>query len=99
MPSYEPFPAQCPHDMPEHFYASLKRYVERGTQPGQFLQAVLSNDLREAVGRADAEAMASLRRFVQFCHCDLPSPCWGNQTKVQEWLQGEHENWTSIGLG
>ena len=90
---YEPYPAQCPKNLPRHFYDSLKLYLELGCRPGHFLQAVLSNDLVAAVGRADDEAMASLRPIIQFVYCNIPSPCWGSPDKVQRWLLGEHKNW------
>jgi hypothetical protein len=92
---YQPFPEVCPKDLPKHFYDSLKLYLEHGCQPGQFLTAVLSNDLVRAVTYADPEAMASLKRIVQFVYNDIPSPCWGTPDRVQAWTSGEHTNWVS----
>jgi hypothetical protein len=90
---YEPFPSTCPKDLPRHFYDSLKLYLEQGCQPGAFLTAVLSNNLERAVAYADPEAMASLKRIVQFVYNDLPGPCWGNPDKVGAWVRGEYKNW------
>ena len=40
-------------NIPEHMLQSLNLYVKKGVPVGDFLTAVLSNDLFEAVGRAD----------------------------------------------
>lgn len=93
MKYYEPFPEVCPKDLPGHFYGSLKLYLENGCQPGQFLTAVLSNDLAKAVAYADHEAMESLKRIVQFVYNAIPSPCWGTPDRVHAWIRGEHKNW------
>jgi hypothetical protein len=90
---YEPYPTECPKDLPRHFYDSLKLYLEQGCQPGGFLMAVLRNDLVDAVGRADAEAEAHLRRILQFVYCSIPSPCWGSREKVEKWILGEYKNY------
>jgi hypothetical protein len=89
---YAPLPP-CPKDLPAHFYATLKLYLEHGCQPGQFLTAVLCNDLSQAVAHADDEAMAALQRIVQFVYNDMPSPCWGNLDKVRAWMREEHKNY------
>ena len=39
--------------LPEHIRGAMKRYIEDRLQPGGFLEAVLSNDLAGAFGRAD----------------------------------------------
>jgi hypothetical protein len=85
MPNHH-YPETCPKDLPRHFYDSLKLYLECGCPPGQFLRAVLSNDLVGAVNRADEEALAGLRRIVQFVYNDLPSTCWGSPEKVSAWI-------------
>lgn len=71
----------------------LKLYVEHYYPVGHFLTAVLSNDLFQAVGRADADSMAGLNAIVSFIYCECPSACHGSREKVKEWL----DNWVDPG--
>jgi hypothetical protein len=77
-----------PEGLPEDVLDTFKLFVFKRLRPGQFLMAVLSNDLQKAVGHADDNSMKSLRRIVQFVYFDLPSDCWGSPEKVRAWLSG-----------
>ena len=68
---------------------SLERYVEHRIAPGGFLLAVLSNNLREACGRADSENRYALFDIVGYIYNELPATCWGSPERVREWLQRE----------
>lgn len=46
-------------------YADLVRYVEDRLPPGSFLRAVLENDFRQAVSRADPESLARLLKISE----------------------------------
>lgn len=70
----------------EHIKESLKRYVENKTPTGGFLEAVLSNDLVGAIGRADSENINRLPEIVRYIYNTLPSNCWGSREKVVQWL-------------
>ena len=72
--------------MPDRTLAGLKRYADQHVPTGDFLQAVLSNDLRGAFGRADDENLAALQAIVQYCHNELPSTCWGSPERYQAWI-------------
>ena len=69
----------------EHMRDGMLRWIERGILPGDFLTAVLENDLEGAVGRADHINQHRLRDFVDYLHNDAPSPCWGSPGKVRTW--------------
>ena len=69
-----------------HMVATVRRYVEKGCQPGHFMTALLSNDLMGAVGRADAENAAKLREWAIFLRCELPAGCHGSRERVAEWM-------------
>lgn len=71
--------------IPEHLRDGLRRYIEQGVMPGGFLTAVLSNDLVESVGRADAESLPRLRDIIQFIYWHAPSRCWGSPEVIDEW--------------
>ena len=70
---------------------SLKRYVEDGCPTGHFLEAVLSNNLTEAIGRADDENLATLPAIVSYCYNKIPADCWGSPEKVDAWLKRKIE--------
>lgn len=69
-----------------HIKAALDGWGD-GSHPfcGDFLRAVLSNDLLEAVGRADYYNIRTLPAIAAYVYNELPSPCHGTPTKVREW--------------
>lgn len=71
--------------IPERMMGGIIRYIEDGIIPGGFLQAVVSNDLKEAVGRADEENMANLPAYVAYFYNEAPSQCWGSEEKMLRW--------------
>lgn len=54
---------------------------------GDFVLAVLSNDLTEAVGHADQYNMATIPAIVSYCFNHLPSESWGSREKTRAWAQ------------
>ncbi len=65
---------------------ALDRYVSHHCPTGDFLYAVLCNDLRESFWRADEENMADLYDIVSYCYNEIPSTCCGSKEKVELWL-------------
>lgn len=65
---------------------SLRLYIEERRHTGSFLEAVLSNDLREACNRADTDNARALFDLVAYLHNRCPSGCWGSPEKVSQWL-------------
>ncbi len=63
----------------------MDRWVKFGIRPGEFLSAVLSNNLREAFGRADDINQARMFDIVQYCYNEIPSPCWGSPEAMRTW--------------
>lgn len=76
--------------MPPRFKDSLDLYVEKRLQPGGFLAAVLCNDLKESVSRADEEALACIPHIVAYLYNDVRADCWGSPEKYRAWLAGRH---------
>ena len=68
--------------IPKRMMGGIKRYIENHIEPGDFLMAVLTNDLTGAVGRADNENMANLPAYVSYLYNEAPSACWGSKEKV-----------------
>lgn len=65
---------------------SVDLYILRGVPVGSFLEAVISNDLREAMGRADEGSRANLFGLVRYLHNEVPGGCWGSPERHREWM-------------
>jgi hypothetical protein len=63
---------------------SIELYLSHGVSPGDFLEAVLRNDLFEAFGRADESSRANLFEIVQFVYNNVPTAA--TRGNVDQWL-------------
>lgn len=79
-------------DIKQSTLGALHRYAEEGIPTGGFLRAVLSNDLREAFGRADMENRATLYEIVSYCYNELPGSCWGSPERYEAWIAKHAES-------
>lgn len=75
-------------ELPEHLRESLDAHVRLGRLTGGFLEAVLCNDLREALGRADPISLRSLPAIIRYLRDNAPAVAWGSVDKVRTW---QHE--------
>lgn len=66
---------------------SLTAYAERGRPVGDFLTAVLSNDLMEACGRADDFNLSNLPAFCAWVYNECPGPAHGSRQMVHDWIE------------
>lgn len=73
--------------IPSHMHGGLYRYLVSGIEPGDFLMAVLENNLREAVGRADHINQPKLPDYIRYLYNYAPSKCWGSPEKVAAWVE------------
>ncbi len=73
--------------LPPRMAGAMQRYIERGFPPGSFLEAVLSNDMMGALGRADAENRAALHDYGVFLYSYAPGGCHGSPDKVRDWIK------------
>ena len=71
--------------VPAHLRPGLEAHVRTGRPVGEFLTALLCNDLRDAVLRADEESLAALRGLLQFLSREMPGACWGSPERVTAW--------------
>lgn len=81
----------CGRRVPEHVAEGLIAYVRHGRPVGGFLTAVLCNDLKEAVGRADEQCLDNLVAIVGWLYNEAPAACWGSLEKVNAWKDMPHE--------
>lgn len=91
--SYQPIILDAEYaKLPEQFREGVQLYIEHGIQPGSFLRAVICNDLREAVNRADAHALEVLPELVRFFYWEAPAKCHGSHYKMTMWtICRQHE--------
>jgi hypothetical protein len=61
-------------------------YCAARRAPGSFLLAVLRNDLKDAVGRADEISSRHFAEILGFLYNYAPGPCWGSPEHVEAWL-------------
>jgi hypothetical protein len=73
-------------NVPENLHEGLIAYMTERRPVGSFLTAVLSNDLQQAVTRADPITGRRLRETVLFLHNYAPAPSWGSPAAVTAWL-------------
>lgn len=66
---------------------SLENYLMHGFEPGGFLTAVLANDLRLAVGRADHWNKERLPEIVDEIVFKMPSLSIGSYEAVRDWCR------------
>lgn len=72
-------------DIPKRTKRALDRWACWGEFGGDFITAVLTNDLFKAVGRADLENKKALNDIVNYIYNNLPRQCWGSVENVEEW--------------
>lgn len=77
--------------IPGHTAGGLLRWVEKGTPPGGFLQAVLMNDLKNAVGRADLENLRNLPAMVGWLYNEAPMGCYGSEELYYAWFDAKQK--------
>jgi hypothetical protein len=76
---------------PDETLESLKDYVEHGLPPGDFLHAVLSNDLRRACAFADERNLPAIPALSAWVYNEAPMQCWGSPEIVRSWILRMHE--------
>lgn len=77
--------------VPDRFTEPLERYVETGRLPGDFLTAVLENDLRRAVGLATEDSLELLPALVRWLTWEAPHAAWGSRESVESWRERKHD--------
>lgn len=76
-------------EVPERTLSAIDRWVVYGVQPGGFVRAVLTNNLRTACGYADLENSGVLCEIVKYCVNEIPSYCWGTEEIVNNYKGNE----------
>lgn len=67
------------------FKDSIDHFIKDGIPTGGFLYAVMTNDLKESIKRADDLAIDNIPHIVSYLYNDCPSICWGSVEKIYNW--------------
>jgi hypothetical protein len=71
--------------IPHYMRGGLDHWILYGTIPGDFLSAVLRNNLLGAVGHADDVNIERLRDYVEFLYNFAPAGCYGSPEAFDQW--------------
>jgi len=71
--------------IPERMMGGIERWVLYGIKPGDFLTAVLSNDLLAACQQADDENLRNIPAYIAYLYDTVPAECWGSKDKMTAW--------------
>lgn len=69
---------------PERVRLSIEAYVQLGRPPGDFVRAVLANDLYDAVSRADDINLPALPHIVAYVIAKVPAALCGSRKAVND---------------
>lgn len=71
--------------IPTYTLETIGAWISDARPTGGFLHAVLCNDLKEAVKRADDANIIALPLIVAYLYSYAPSACWGSPQRVADW--------------
>ena len=71
--------------IPDRILGGIQRWVLHGTRAGDFLTAVLCNDLAGACHYADEECIAALPHIVGYLWNRCPMACYGDRERAGKW--------------
>lgn len=76
-----------PYNLPKDAFESLKEYVRIGRPVSGFLEAVLSNDLMDAFGRADHINRSLVFEYTCHVYNLMPIGCHGSREQYNQWVE------------
>lgn len=82
-----PLPRHSSAEVPARIRKAIDDYVDHGLRPGDCLVAVLSNDMRAAFARADAEYVVAMPAIMMHLNSSVPVACWGTPDAVHAWIR------------
>jgi hypothetical protein len=69
----------------------IERYLNNGIPPGDFLTAIICNDLSSAVVRADDTNLRNIPAFVAYFYNEAPIDSWGSAKQMMKWMVSKRE--------
>ena len=74
-------------EVPEYMRDGLEYYIQLGLNPGDFLTAVIINDLKGAVQAADEINIGNIPAYVNYLYNHAPVGCWGSVQHYEAWVE------------
>lgn len=71
--------------LPRHMWEPLIEYVMIGRPPGDFLTALLTNDLLRAIKKADELNIQRLKDYCIWLESVAPTACFGSPALFDAW--------------
>lgn len=71
--------------LPERLRDGARRWIEERIKPGDFLTAVIKNDLLWAFTYADDENLKKMHEIVKWWYNEAPHQCWGSPERFNSW--------------
>lgn len=75
------------YKVPHHMREDLARYIAQQVMPGSFLTAVLCNDLKGAMEKADLLNRYAVFDIVNYLYNVAPIKCWGSEENFEAWMR------------
>jgi hypothetical protein len=73
--------------IPDYMRQGLRDYYYRGTPPGHFLKAVLTNDFLEMCNRADLTNQHAFMNYGRFVYNHMPIGSYGSKENYEKWME------------
>lgn len=73
--------------IPPHMRSGLKRYVDFGIHPGDFMRAILANDFLYAARLADKINLDSFKQWAFVLNNEIPLVSRGSYEIVDNWIK------------
>lgn len=81
-------PTEINYDMlPAHCRPGMKRYIEDGLKPGDFLTKVIENDLVHSFAQADDINIRRMFDYAKFLYQEAPGQAWGSKKIMADWMK------------
>lgn len=71
--------------VPVHIHRGIADYITRGVIPGDFLQGMITCDLRKVMWHADDKNQKALAAIYSFFYNYAPTLCWGSKENMLNW--------------
>ena len=74
------------HLIPDHMMKSMINYADHHFPVGDFLKAIICNDLTEAIRRADDTNLWIIPIYVTWFYNEVPGGAWKSKKAYDYWL-------------
>ncbi len=72
--------------IPAYMHYGVVSYVEDGAPVGDFLEAIISNNLVSSFAAADGDNVLCIRAYADLLYNHFPSGSWGSRDAYKEWI-------------